>query len=84
VWAVAQEPREVAIDPQALANGYVQQVKDGHGRDMLLVANPVQMDGEVSVSGPAPDWGEHTDTVLVELGYTWDEIVAFKIAGAIL
>jgi crotonobetainyl-CoA:carnitine CoA-transferase CaiB-like acyl-CoA transferase len=28
--------------------------------------------------------GEHTELVLLELGYSWDEISAFKAAGAVL
>jgi crotonobetainyl-CoA:carnitine CoA-transferase CaiB-like acyl-CoA transferase len=33
--------------------------------------------------GPAPEAGQHTETVLLELGYTWEEIAALKERGVI-
>ena len=36
-----------------------------------------------SVRG-APDHGEHTDEVLLELGLTYDEILEHKVTGAVL
>jgi crotonobetainyl-CoA:carnitine CoA-transferase CaiB-like acyl-CoA transferase len=30
-----------------------------------------------------PELGQHTEIVLEELGYTWEEISAMKAAGAI-
>jgi formyl-CoA transferase len=35
------------------------------------------------VQGPAPELGQHTEEVLLELGYDWDKIIALKEAGAI-
>ena len=32
----------------------------------------------------APDHGEHTDEVLLELGLTYDEIIEHKVSGAVL
>jgi len=31
-----------------------------------------------------PLLGEHTDEVLLELGYDWDRIVELKLAGIVL
>jgi crotonobetainyl-CoA:carnitine CoA-transferase CaiB-like acyl-CoA transferase len=84
VWAVAQDPSELAVDPQAVANGYIRHIMDGNGQALLSVPNPVQIDGAPGDAGPAPEWGQHTDEVLLELGYTWDEVVALKLDGAIL
>jgi len=33
--------------------------------------------------GMAPELGQHTEEVLLELGYDWDRIIALKEAGAI-
>ena len=33
---------------------------------------------------PPPELGQHTDEVLRELGYDWDRIVEWKVAGAVL
>jgi hypothetical protein len=37
-WTVLQYPGEVARDPQAEANGYVQDVDYGEGRTLRLVS----------------------------------------------
>jgi crotonobetainyl-CoA:carnitine CoA-transferase CaiB-like acyl-CoA transferase len=32
----------------------------------------------------APDHGEHTDEVLLELGLTYEQIIEHKVSGAVL
>ena len=32
---------------------------------------------------PGPDMGQHTEAVLLDLGYTWDDLAALKETGAI-
>jgi crotonobetainyl-CoA:carnitine CoA-transferase CaiB-like acyl-CoA transferase len=32
----------------------------------------------------APEHGEHTELILMDLGYDWDQISAMKESGAIL
>jgi crotonobetainyl-CoA:carnitine CoA-transferase CaiB-like acyl-CoA transferase len=49
-----------------------------------MVATPVQFDGRPGRPTRAPEHGEHTEDVLVELGLTWDEIGELKERGAIL
>ena len=71
--------------PQAIANGYLEPVTtSATGTEFRLPANPVQFDETpVSVRG-APEHGEHTDEVLLELGLTYDEIIEHKVSGAVL
>ncbi len=35
------------------------------------------------VPAAAPELGQHTEEVLLELGYDWDQIIAFKDGGVI-
>ena len=83
-WAPVQNSLEIGHDPQLRANGYIAKGTDADGAERELVANPVQFDETPAAVGPAPDHGEHTDEVLLELGLTYDEIIEHKISGAVL
>jgi crotonobetainyl-CoA:carnitine CoA-transferase CaiB-like acyl-CoA transferase len=82
-WAPVQAPRELPDDPQVRANGYVAQVDIGGGGTLPLVTSPVQFDGRPGCARRAPEVGEDTESVLLALGLTWDELTALKDAGAI-
>ena len=82
-WAPVQTVKQLTEDPQLLANGYVQPLAGADG--MCAISGPVQFDGEPPdlTAGPS-EVGSETDEVLLELGYTWDELIELKIAGGIL
>ncbi len=84
VWAPLQTPLELHNDPQAIANGYFEPITAASGTDFTLPANPVQFDETPVAVRHAPDHGEHTDEVLLELGLTYDEIIEHKVTGAVL
>jgi crotonobetainyl-CoA:carnitine CoA-transferase CaiB-like acyl-CoA transferase len=84
VWAPLQTPLEVHDDPQVVANGYLEPITAASGDEFVLPANPVQFDETPPAVGPAPDHGQHTEEVLLEVGLTYDEIIEHKISGAVL
>jgi crotonobetainyl-CoA:carnitine CoA-transferase CaiB-like acyl-CoA transferase len=49
-----------------------------------LVASPAQFDETAVTVERAPEHGEHTELLLMELGYDWDQLTAMKESGAIL
>lgn len=82
--APVQDYAEVAADPQALANGYIQEVRDPRYGTVRMVALPVTVDGRpLPVRGLAPELGEHTEEALLDAGYTWEEIERLRREGAI-
>jgi crotonobetainyl-CoA:carnitine CoA-transferase CaiB-like acyl-CoA transferase len=82
-WAPVQAVEELLTDPQVLANDYIGEVETEDGRKYSLPNVPVQFDGAPAALGRAPEHGEHTETVMLELGYTWEQIAQLKDAGAI-
>ena len=85
VWAPMQTPREIHDDPQVSANGYLPTVQGHDGEEFRLAANPVQFDEAELALGPAPEHGQHTEQVLLDvLGLSWDEIAEHKQSKAIL
>ena len=82
-WAVAQDPWELGHDPALRANGLIAEVTDIEGQPHELVASPVQFDETPASITRAPQFAEHTDEILRELGRTDDELIELKLAGAV-
>ena len=78
-----QDTLEAADDPQVLANGYLQDCATAEGTPFRLVAVPVQYDGEPAVPGRAPEFNEHGDQILAELGFDWDTVIDFKLRNVV-
>lgn len=83
VWAVVQSPDETRRDSQVVANGYVTNMAIDDRRSVAVARPPVQFNGDQASASPAPDLGGDTDRVLLDLGYSWDELVQMKVDGAI-
>jgi crotonobetainyl-CoA:carnitine CoA-transferase CaiB-like acyl-CoA transferase len=84
VWGTLATPQEVLDDPQVGANGYVMAVADDAGNTFRTVVAPVQFDETPPSPARSPEYGEHTEVILLELGMEWEGIIAAKEAGAIL
>jgi crotonobetainyl-CoA:carnitine CoA-transferase CaiB-like acyl-CoA transferase len=82
-WAPVQNALEVGNDAQLRANGYIRPVVDAEGNERELVANPVQFDNRPPDIHRAPQFAEHTDEILGELGLDMDRILELKLAGAV-
>ncbi len=82
-WDVVRSPLEVHDDPQAWENGYLQEVEQNHQGSIALVTSPVQFDEQPAAIRPSEEAGASTELILLDLGYTWDEITQLKATGAI-
>jgi crotonobetainyl-CoA:carnitine CoA-transferase CaiB-like acyl-CoA transferase len=82
-WAPVQDAWEIAHDEALTANGRIANIVDAEGNSQQLVASPVKFDDDPSALERAPQFAEHTDEVLRELGVDDDRLIELKIAGAI-
>ena len=81
---LVQDYEEIARDPQVLANEYIVDVPRADGPPVRMVSTPVQFSKTpAQIRSMAPELGRHTEEVLLEAGYTWEEIEALRADGAI-
>ncbi|MEU1567273.1 CoA transferase [Streptomyces mirabilis] len=84
-YGVVQTLEECAQDPQLLANQVFVPIDDGSDDPHLTVDSPVRLDQEQKVRpGPAPDLGEHTESVLRDLGFDTAGIEELRKAEAVV
>ena len=83
-WCVVQDTLEAAtVDPQIAANGYMQDCETAGGTPFKLVAAPIQFGGEPAPVGRSPEFNEHGDAILEEIGIDWDTIVDLKVRSVV-
>jgi crotonobetainyl-CoA:carnitine CoA-transferase CaiB-like acyl-CoA transferase len=82
-WDVVQHVGELKDDPQVQANGYLQPVDYGDGRELRMVSVPMQFDGAPLAARPAPDIGAQSEEILASLGYDEAAIVDLRVAGVV-
>ncbi len=77
-WAPVQSVNEVVNDPVAHNAGAFVDVPGPDG-PVRMVSTPADFSGTPwAPRGLAPEFGQHTEEVLLELGYDWEQIVALK------
>jgi crotonobetainyl-CoA:carnitine CoA-transferase CaiB-like acyl-CoA transferase len=71
-------------DPQALENEYLVTVDHPLNGPTQVVGFPWKFsETPASVAPAAPELGQHTEEILLSLGYTWEQIAALRDAGAV-
>lgn len=76
--------RELAADPQAVANGFVKEHIYENGHSFMMAMLPVHMRNmDETGTGRGPQMGEHTDEILKQYGYSEEEILRLKEAKAV-
>ena len=77
---------EIAEDEQPWANGYLTNMpdpRDPEAPSLPTVGPPVRLSRTpASVRAAAPEFGQHTEEVLLEAGFEWDQIAELREAGA--
>jgi len=84
LWDPIQSPAEVVADPQARANDFFVPFDHPTFGRIEVVANPIKLSKTpATIRTVAPEFSQHTEEVLLELGYTWEDIAQFKEQGII-
>ncbi|MCK4273309.1 MAG: CoA transferase, partial [Dehalococcoidales bacterium] len=79
-----QTVSEILEDEQAVVNNFYTDIDHPVTGKARLLNSPVQFSGTPArIKSVAPPVGAHTEEVLLELGYSWEEIAQFKEQGTI-
>ena len=79
IYTPIQTPTEVVNDPQALDNDYIIWVDHPVWGRVKVIGFPWMFsETPASWRREAPEFGQHTEEILLELDYTWDDIVKLK------
>jgi crotonobetainyl-CoA:carnitine CoA-transferase CaiB-like acyl-CoA transferase len=84
IFTPVQTPTEVTHDPQALANHYFIPVEHPDWGPIKMTGFPWDFsDTPASWRRKAPEFGEHNEEILEELGYTKEKIASLRENGVI-
>ncbi|MBI2963565.1 MAG: CoA transferase [Deltaproteobacteria bacterium] len=76
--------RGVMASEQARLNGYVVEVEHGAAGSLAMPGTPISLNGELRTAAPpAPELGQHTEEVMLEAGYSWEDISRVRDSGAV-
>ncbi|MBI3953616.1 MAG: CoA transferase [Chloroflexi bacterium] len=94
-WLKALEAADVVVapvnsyadllqDPQVIENEYITELKLPDGKAQKVVGVPVKLSKTPGrPQAPAPEVGQHTNEVLLQLGYSWDDIAKLIEEGVV-
>ena len=81
---IVQDYADLSSDPQVTANGMLAPLHHPAHGDLKMVAPAVNLSVTPGrIRTPAPEFGQHTEEVLLEAGFTWEDIEALRSQGAI-
>jgi crotonobetainyl-CoA:carnitine CoA-transferase CaiB-like acyl-CoA transferase len=76
--------KDIVVDPQARANEYIVEVDHPTQGRIPVVGAPWRFsETPAEVAPAAPELGQHTEEVLQELDYSWEQIAALREQGAL-
>ena len=85
IYAPVQQLMELWDDPQVQANKYIVETDHPTLGKVKLANHPIQYsETPSSIRRVAPEIGEHTEEILLEVGYSWDDISNLQDKGVIL
>jgi CoA:oxalate CoA-transferase len=84
ICAPVADYEDLAIDPQALDNEYLLTVEHPSNGPTQIVGFPWKFsETPAHAASAAPELGQHTEEILLSLGYSWDDVARLRDVGAI-
>jgi crotonobetainyl-CoA:carnitine CoA-transferase CaiB-like acyl-CoA transferase len=85
IFTLVNRVSDLPNDPQMRANGLIAGVEHPSLGRLEMLNLPIGLSETPSaIRGTAPEFGQHTESVLLdELGFSWDEIAALREKGVI-
>ena len=84
IYAPIREMLDALSDPQVDLNDMLRTIEHPVHGPYRALNTPVHLeDTDIGPKGAAPELGQHTEEVLLELGYSWDDITRLQDSGAI-
>jgi crotonobetainyl-CoA:carnitine CoA-transferase CaiB-like acyl-CoA transferase len=83
-YAPVYDYYEVLQDRQAFENDYIVEFDHPVGGQVKVQGFPVRFSKTpCSIKSAAPEHGQHTEEVLLDIGYSWEDIAQLREAGVI-
>jgi len=85
MFSPVNEGQDVGKDPQIVENNYVTEYEQPGFGSVKTTLYPIKFhETPVGIQSPSPEFGQHTEEVLIEMGgYSWDDIAQLKEEGII-
>ena len=84
IYAPVREMLDALKDPQVELNDMLRTIEHPQHGPYKILNTPVHLeDTDIGPKSAAPELGQHTEEVLLELGYSWDDITGLQDSGAI-
>ncbi len=75
IFTVVNSLADLPADPQVQANDYIVDFDHPSHGGVKMLGVPVRLsETPGSIRAPAPEFGQHTEEVLLDLGYDWERI----------
>ena len=85
IYAPVREMLDALSDPQVELNDMVRTIDHPEHGPYKIINTPVHLeDTDIGPKSAAPELGQHTEEVLLEMGYSWKDINRLQDSGAII